>query len=125
MNNVYTITAVWVALALISSVISIRIGLPVALVEVVGAVAGNLPLNHLIQQTDYTALLASIGSVPLAGQDDLVLNHPNLLHMRLTIKQPTHVDGKMAEYAPIVAVAKSDGRMEICATDGLLFCSDR
>ena len=66
MNNLYTITAVWVALALIASMVSIRIGLSVALVEiVVGAVAGNLPVDHLIQQTDYTTFLAGLGSVAL------------------------------------------------------------
>ena len=66
MNNLYTVTAVWVALALIASMVSIRIGVSVALVEiVVGAIAGNLPVDHLIQQTDYTTFLAAIGSVTL------------------------------------------------------------
>ena len=65
-NNIYAVTAVWVGLALIASLVSIRIGISVALVEiVVGAVAGNLPLGHLIQQTDYTVFLAGLGSVAL------------------------------------------------------------
>jgi Kef-type K+ transport system membrane component KefB len=65
-NNIYAVTAVWVGLALIASVVSVRIGISIALIEiVVGAVAGNLPLGHFIQQTDYTAFLASIGSVAL------------------------------------------------------------
>jgi Kef-type K+ transport system membrane component KefB len=66
MNNIYAVTAVWVGLALLASMVSIRIGISVALVEiVVGAVAGNLPLSHLIQQTQYTTFLAGVGSVAL------------------------------------------------------------
>ena len=66
MNNIYAVTAVWVGLALIASMVSIRIGVSVALVEiVVGAVAGNLPLGHFVQQTDYTTFLAALGSVVL------------------------------------------------------------
>jgi hypothetical protein len=47
--------------------VSIQVGISVALVEiVVGAVGGNLPVAHLIQQTDYITFLASLGSVLLA-----------------------------------------------------------
>src|SRR5215469_2295317 len=55
------------AMALAASLISIRIAIPVALVEiVVGAVAGNIPgLKEHIVQTPYTTFLASIGSVLL------------------------------------------------------------
>jgi len=42
--NPYTVAAIWMALALIASVISIRAGIAVALAEIlVGALAGNLP----------------------------------------------------------------------------------
>jgi Kef-type K+ transport system membrane component KefB len=51
--NVYAITAAWIGLALLASLVSIRIGVSVALVEIlVGAIAGNLPHGHdLVQQT--------------------------------------------------------------------------
>jgi Kef-type K+ transport system membrane component KefB len=65
--NPYTIAAVWMALALAASVISIRAGIAVALAEIlVGALAGNLPgVSSLVQQTAVTTFLASLGSVTL------------------------------------------------------------
>ncbi len=65
--NVYWIATAWVGMALAASLISIRVGVSVALVEiVVGAVIGNLPgSGDVIQQTDYTTFLASVGSVVL------------------------------------------------------------
>ncbi len=65
--NVYYVLAIWIAMALLASLISIRIGVSVALVEIlVGAVAGNIPgLEQHVQQTDYTTLLAGVGSVLL------------------------------------------------------------
>jgi len=65
--NQYTIAAVWMALALIASVVSIRAGIAVALAEIlVGALAGNVPgVSGLVQQTAFTTFLASIGSITL------------------------------------------------------------
>jgi Kef-type K+ transport system membrane component KefB len=65
--NVYYVMAIWVGMALLASFISIRIGLSVALVEIlIGAVFGNIPgIREHIQQTDYTTLLAGIGSILL------------------------------------------------------------
>jgi len=65
--NAYTVAAVWMALALLASVISIRAGLSVALVEIlVGTIAGNLPgVSGLVEQTAFTTFLASLGSVML------------------------------------------------------------
>ena len=65
--NVYYAMAIWIGMALIASFISIKVGLSVALVEIViGAVAGNIPgLREHVQQTDYTTLLAGIGSILL------------------------------------------------------------
>jgi len=59
--------AIWVGMALIASFFSIKVGLSVALVEIlIGAVAGNIPgIREHVQQTDYTTLLAGIGSVLL------------------------------------------------------------
>ena len=65
--NVYYVMAIWVGMALIASYFSIKIGISVALVEIlIGAIAGNIPgIREHVQQTDYTTLLAGIGSVLL------------------------------------------------------------
>lgn len=65
--NTYWVAAAWVAMALLASLISIRLGISVALVEiVVGAVVGNIPGSaHLVQQTQFTTFLAALGSVAL------------------------------------------------------------
>src|ERR1035437_4088051 len=65
--NVYYVMAIWVGMAMLASFVSIRIGVSVALVELlVGAVLGNIPgIREHVQQTDYTTLLAGIGSVLL------------------------------------------------------------
>jgi Kef-type K+ transport system membrane component KefB len=59
--------AIWVGMALIASFFSIKVGISVALVEIlIGAIAGNIPgIREHVQQTDYTTLLAGIGSVLL------------------------------------------------------------
>ena len=59
--NTYWVAAAWVAMALLASLISIRLGISVALVEiVVGAVVGNIPGSaHLVQQTQFTTFLAA------------------------------------------------------------------
>lgn len=65
--NAYWIAAAWIGLALIASLISIRIGISVALVElVVGAVVGNIPGSaHVVAQTEFTNFLATVGSAVL------------------------------------------------------------
>lgn len=65
--NVYAIAAIWIGMALAASLISIRIGVSVALVEIlVGAVVGNLPgSTGYVQQTQFTSFLATLGSVLL------------------------------------------------------------
>lgn len=62
--NVYWVAAVWIGLALLASLVSIRFGISVALVElVVGAVVGNIPASgNLVMQTDFTSFLATLGS---------------------------------------------------------------
>jgi Kef-type K+ transport system membrane component KefB len=65
--NVYWVAFVWVAMALAASLISVRVGVSVALVEIlVGAIVGNLPhAASFVQQTQFTEFLASIGSIML------------------------------------------------------------
>ena len=84
LNNVWFIASIWMGLALIASLISIRVGISVALIEIfVGVVAGNLAvgleggtlhigiagaaagtrhLHHILQSTEWTNFLALLGS---------------------------------------------------------------
>src|SRR5438067_5353019 len=84
LENIWFIAAVWMALALLASLVSIRTGISVALVEIlVGVVAGNLAvgleggtlhigiagagtstgqLHHVLQSTEWTNFLALLGS---------------------------------------------------------------
>ena len=84
LENIWFIAAVWMGLALIASLISIRIGISVALIEIlVGVLAGNLAigleggtlhvgiagasasaghLHHILQSTESTNFLALLGS---------------------------------------------------------------
>ena len=65
--NMYYEAAIWLGMALLASVISIRIAVPAALVEiVVGALAGNVPgIREHVTQTDVVMFLASVGSLVL------------------------------------------------------------
>ena len=59
-SNVWLVAAVWIALALTASLISIRVGISVALVEIlVGIVAGNF---FRVQTTPWIDFLATFGS---------------------------------------------------------------
>src|SRR5579863_8698416 len=65
--NIYYVAAIWLGMALLASVVSIRIAIPAALVEiVVGALAGNIPgIREHVTQTDVVVFLASVGSLVL------------------------------------------------------------
>ncbi len=65
--NSYYIAAIWLGMALLASFISIRIGVSVALVEIlVGAILGNIPgIREHIDQTAVTTFLAGVGSILL------------------------------------------------------------
>ena len=65
--NIYYIAAIWLGMALLASFISLRVGVSIALVEIlVGAIAGNIPgLKEHIIQTQFTTFLAGVGSILL------------------------------------------------------------
>src|SRR5579864_9418294 len=65
--NIYYVAAIWLGLALLASVVSIRVAIPAALVEiVVGALAGNIPgIREHVTQTDVVTFLADVGSLVL------------------------------------------------------------
>ena len=63
MENVWVISALWIGLALVSALISIRVGISVALIEIiVGGIGGNL-LG--IAPNDWITYLASLGAILL------------------------------------------------------------
>jgi Kef-type K+ transport system membrane component KefB len=63
MENVWLVSTVWLGLALLASIISIRVAMSVALVEImVGAVAGN---TIGLQLTEWVNFLAGFGAVLL------------------------------------------------------------
>src|SRR5438128_2736425 len=83
-ENIWFVAAVWMGLALVASLISIRTGISVALIEIlVGVIAGNVAvgleggtlhiglagtgvggghLHHILQSTEWTNFLALLGS---------------------------------------------------------------
>src|SRR5262249_21345962 len=65
--NIYYVAAIWLGMALLATMISIRIAVPAALVEiVVGALAGNIPgIREHVPQTDVVVFLGSVGSLVL------------------------------------------------------------
>jgi Kef-type K+ transport system membrane component KefB len=65
--NIYYEAAMWIGLALLAALVSTRIAVPVALVEiVVGAIAGNLPgIKEHLAQADFVTFLAGVGSILL------------------------------------------------------------
>jgi Kef-type K+ transport system membrane component KefB len=66
MENIWYVAAIWMGLAFLASLISIRVGISVALIEiVVGVIAGNIHFaggQHILQTTDWTNFLAMLGS---------------------------------------------------------------
>ncbi|MCL5960067.1 MAG: cation:proton antiporter [Chloroflexi bacterium] len=70
MENIWFTAAIWVALALAASLISIRIGLSVALVEIaVGVIGGNFLGLHSTAWTDFLASFGSVLLTFLAGAE--------------------------------------------------------
>jgi Kef-type K+ transport system membrane component KefB len=65
--NIYYVAAIWLGMAMLASIVSIKIAIPAALVEiVVGALAGNIPgIREHVTQTDVVTFLASVGSLTL------------------------------------------------------------
>lgn len=70
MENMWSTAAIWVALALVASMISIRIGLSVALVEIaVGVIGGNFLGLHTTGWIDFLASFGSVLLTFLAGAE--------------------------------------------------------
>lgn len=70
MDNAYLIAAAWIGLALLASLISIRLGISVALVEIfVGVLAGNLLGLQTLEWIDFLALFGAVVLTFLAGAE--------------------------------------------------------
>ena len=65
-ENIWYVAAIWMGLAFIASLISIRVGISVALIEiVVGVIVGNIHFHggrQILQTTDWINFLAMLGS---------------------------------------------------------------
>src|SRR5713226_8347960 len=60
-GNVWLVAAIWMALALVASLVSIRTGISVALIEIfIGVIAGNF--LHLTASNEWINFLALLGS---------------------------------------------------------------
>jgi Kef-type K+ transport system membrane component KefB len=66
MGNIWFIAAIWMGLAFAASLISIRAGISVALIEIlVGVIVGNISFgggHHILKTTEWTNFLAMLGS---------------------------------------------------------------
>src|SRR3972149_10591857 len=70
MENIWLVSALWVGLALISALVSIRLALSVALIEIiVGAIGGNLIAMPLTPWVNYLAGFGAILLTFLAGAE--------------------------------------------------------
>jgi len=66
LDNIWYVAAIWMGLAFAASLISIRTGISVALIEImVGVVVGNMNFgggHHILKTTEWTNFLALLGS---------------------------------------------------------------
>ena len=70
MDNAYLVAALWVGLALISSLVSIRLGISVALIEIgVGVIGGNYLGLHTTSWIDFLAAFGAVLLTFLAGAE--------------------------------------------------------
>src|SRR5437016_1761137 len=99
MENMWFIAAAWMALALIASVISIRLGISVALVEMfVGVIGGNFLGFHTTPWIDFLATFGSGLLTFLAGAEI----DPESLNRHL---KPALAIGTVSFLAPFLGAA--------------------
>src|SRR5258707_4687964 len=76
-QNVWFVAAIWMALALIARLVSIRIGISVALIEIfIGVIAGNF--LHLTASNEWINFLALLGSGVLTFLAGGAIDAPSL-----------------------------------------------
>jgi Kef-type K+ transport system membrane component KefB len=102
MDNIWFDSALWVGLALVSALISIRVGISVALIEiVVGAVGGNV-LD--MAPTDWINYLAAVGAVLLTFMAGTELD-PAVVRRHLPSTLSIGAVGFLAPYLGVLAYA--------------------
>ena len=102
MANVWLGSALWLGLALAASLISIRIAVSVALVEiVVGAIAGNLIGLHI---TDWVNFLAGFGAILLTFLAGTEID-PRIVRKHFWSSMTIGVMGFFAPYLGVLAYA--------------------
>ena len=70
MDNDYLIAALWMALALLASLVSIRVGISVALIEIgLGVIGGNVLGLHTTPWIDFLAAFGAVLLTFLAGAE--------------------------------------------------------
>ena len=96
-DNAYLIAAEWIALALVASLVSIRLGISVALIEIVmGVIGGNVLSIHTTPWIDFLAAFGAVLLTFLAGAEI----DPESLRRHL---RPSLAIGVISFAAPFVA----------------------
>jgi Kef-type K+ transport system membrane component KefB len=102
MASVWLHSALWLGLALLASLISIRVAISVALIEiVVGAVAGNLVG---LQITDWVNFLAGFGAILLTFLAGTEID-PRIVRKHFWSSMTIGVMGFVAPYLGVLAYA--------------------
>lgn len=102
MDNVWLNSALWLGLALLASVISIRVAISVALIEiVVGAFAGNLVGLHITEWVNFLAGFGAILLTFLAGTEI----DPRIVKKHFWSSMSIGVMGFFAPYLGVLAYA--------------------
>lgn len=97
MDNAYLIAAEWIGLALVASLVSIRVGISVALIEIVlGVIGGNVLSLHTTPWIDFLAAFGAVLLTFLAGAEI----DPESLRRHL---RPSLSIGAVSFAAPFVA----------------------
>ena len=103
MDNIWFASAVWIGLALASSLISIRVGISVALIEiVVGAIAGNIIHLNLTDWVNYIAGFGAILLTFLAGAEI----DPKVVKKHFRSSMSIGLMGFFAPYAGVLLFAR-------------------
>lgn len=102
MANVWLDSALWLGLALLASLISIRVAISVALIEIViGAIAGNLVGLHITEWVNFLAGFGAILLTFLAGTEI----DPRIVKKHFWSSMSIGVMGFFAPYLGVLAYA--------------------